>query len=71
MGKITNAAVQGALGVRSTWMSNARKGAQLVRKYGRGGKCENAEVVAELDCETKEGAKGLFAFFEKKKLELD
>jgi hypothetical protein len=52
-------------------MSNARKGAQLVRKYGRGGKCENAEVVAELDRETKEGAKGLFAFFEKKKLELD
>lgn len=36
-----------------------------------GGKCENAEVVAELDRETKEGAKGLFAFFEKKKLELD
>jgi hypothetical protein len=39
--------------------------------YGRGGKCENAEVVAELDRETKEGAKGLFAFFEKKKLEVD
>jgi hypothetical protein len=45
--------------------------AQLVHKYGQEGKCENAEVVTELDCETKEGAKGLFAFFEKKKLEVD
>ena len=68
MGKITNGAVQGALGIQSTWMSSARKGASLVKKYGLGGQCENADVVAELTHETKDGAKGLFKFFEDKKL---
>ena len=49
-------------------MSSTRKGAQLVQKYGLGGQCENAEVVAELACESKDGAKGLFKFFDEKKL---
>ena len=68
MGPITKTAVQTALGIKSLWMSSAKKGAELVRKYGPGGPHENADVVAELTRNTKDGAKGLFKFFEDKGL---
>jgi hypothetical protein len=68
MGKIKKQAVQMALGIKSTWMSSARKGARLVRTYGEGGSRENADVVNELARDTKDGAGALLKFFETKGL---
>jgi len=56
--------IYAALGSGETWLVDAEKGHQLVKKYGEGGECEAEEVVHELSTrrDSPAGSKRLLQF---------